>query len=168
MRWEPELEQVLGVEGVDYVVGGVTVVSATTFRWAIGHLQAATGNSTRLLGTDGKHVYDMRALEAVGPAVSQVAEAGEVGQRVIVGGRMFAVQSREPAHLELRVKGEPTVFDRGEAVVLVGAGGEATDGAGGASAQGMALVFHSPRREFAYAAVVLPDSAVTVYGVAES
>ncbi|MCD6350941.1 MAG: hypothetical protein J7M26_02380 [Armatimonadetes bacterium] len=165
MALEFEVDQVLAVDGEDYVVRAVTRLVATHFSWQLAELAPAAGGETMLLAEGDGQLYEARLLQAELEPLSSTAEGQ--GAEVAVGQWQLRLLSRRPGSLEKRVRGATTVFDRGE--VLEYGPADASGAAAAAerppsATPDRAVVFASERNRVGFAAERRPSSGIAVYG----
>jgi len=165
MALEFEVDQVLAVDGEDYVVRAVTRLVATHFSWQLAELAPAAGGETMLLAEGDGQLYEARLLQAELDSLAAAAEAE--APQVTLGDWQLSLLSRAPGSLEKRARGAATVFDRGEVLEYGPA-----DASGAAAAAGRSpsagpdrvVVFASERNRVGFAAERRPSSGIAVYG----
>ena len=81
MALEFEVDQVLAVDGEDYVVRAVTRLVATHFSWQLAELAPAAGGETMLLAEGDGQLYEARLLQAELEPLSSTAEGQGAGSQ---------------------------------------------------------------------------------------
>ncbi len=116
------IDQVLAVEGEDYVVQSVSRLAGTQGTWQVARLSAAGAAGPCMLALRDAEFYEAASVEGVAGGPSGPPRQGD---RAVLGGATFELVSYGPASLEAEEKGKPRVFDRGDLAVYrqVSAGG---------------------------------------------
>ncbi len=164
-----EVGQVLSFDGEDYVVGAVVKLSGPTASWNVAWLDSATGGMPALLALSFGQLYEARTVE---PAPDLPELALKRGERFVVNvrGQRYVGRQWMSARYEASTRDRPTVFDTGTMAILVkqsdtteAADTEAEDAN---QADGVLVVYRSPRRSLAFTAARIDATRVQVYGQA--